>query len=177
MCVWELDGCMAMGPERLYSANELAKLAGVGPTTIHNWTRRPSRALATVAAPSGRLMYRLADLRQFIAENPDLRAAVTAGVRLDQADLHQSTTADAPNSDETAEALRAALRDLKTALDASTRAVARYAELEKQTAAARAEIDKQTATAHSEIVADLQVALRAYDSAFTIATASVTRHD
>jgi hypothetical protein len=156
--------------EQLYSANALAKLAGVGPTTIHNWTTRPARPLATVSAPSGRIMYRLSDLRQFVIENPDLRGAAAAGLRLQAADRNAGAPSGLPTEshvpDEEAEALRAALRDLKTAVDASTRAVARSAELARQTAAA-----------HSEIIAELQVTLRAYDSALTIATASATRHD
>lgn len=156
--------------EQLYSANALAKLAGVGATTIHNWTTRQVRPLATFSAPSGRIMYRLSDLRQFIVDNPDLRGAAAAGLRLKAVDHYTGSLPGPPPEsyapDEKAEALRAALRDLATAVDASTRAVARSAELARQTAAA-----------HSEIVAELQVTIRAYDSAMTIATASVTRHD
>jgi len=161
--------------EQLYSANGLAKLAGVGATTIHNWTVRPDRALATVQAPSGRRMYRVSDLRRFIAQNPDLRGAAAAGRCLaprnsQAASLRRSDTsgasAEADTAGTEAETLRAALRDLKTAVDASIQAVARSAELAEQTAAA-----------HREIIAALQVTVRAYDSAMTIVTASRTRHD
>lgn len=161
--------------ERLYSANELAKAVGVAATTIRNWTSRSERALGTVATPSGRQMYRLSDLSTFITQNPDLRtahiiserfAAVTSGgtyrVQHDQ-------DGPAPMTDqalEEAEYLRSAIRDLRTAVEASVQAVVRSAELAEQTAAA-----------HREVIAALQVTVRAYDSAMAITYSSRTLHD
>ncbi len=160
--------------ERLYSANGLAKLAGVGATTIHNWTIRPARALTTVEAPSGRRMYRVSDLHRFIGQNPDLRGAAATRLRLaamgpKDADPQRSDTQGTlaqPSSGEEAEALRAAVRDLKTAVDASIQAVARSAQLAEH-----------TAVAHREVIAALQVVVRAYDSAMATATESRTLHD
>ena len=56
--------------------------------------------------------------------------------------------------------LQAALRDLKTAVDCSTAAVLRSAQLAQE-----------TATAHAEIIVALRDTIRAYDSAMTSMTA------
>jgi DNA-binding transcriptional MerR regulator len=167
---------MDVQEEPLYSANRLAKLAGVAATTIRNWTMRPDRALASVETPSGHRMYRVSDLHRFIAQNPELGTAAEAGrrvagghpviVRESDAGTPGRRRTEAASPAEETETLRAALRDLRTALDASVQAVARSAELAEQ-----------TAVAHREVIAAFQTTVRAYDSAFTISTASRTLND
>ena len=161
--------------ERLYSGNELAKLVGVAPTTIRNWTCKSERPLHAITAPSGRQIYSLSDLSLFIMENPDLRTARVVSERLATltaegtfaARHHQGNPSPtATPVTEEAETLRAALRDMRAAVDASVQGVVRSSELAEQTAAA-----------HREVIAALQVTVRAYDAAMAMLDRSRTRHD
>lgn len=161
--------------ERLYSANELAQLVGVAATTIRNWTARPQRSLSTVETLSGKTMYRLSDLSSFVSQNPDLRKARAVaelvasrrfrGVYAETVDI-RTNTPTYPQATEEAESLRAALRDMRAAVEASVQAVARCAELAENTAAA-----------NREVIAALQVTVRAYDAAMATMYSSRTNHD
>jgi len=142
-------------PEEPLSRAELARRCGVSSTTLRNWTQIPDRPLATKIIDSGTVMYTWAALLCFCDDHPNMPAVQI--VR-----RHTSTRSTSmgmgDNADEAT--LRAALRDMKTAVDASVTAVARAAAL-----------SREVASAHEEIVAALSLTIRAYDSAMTSATA------
>jgi hypothetical protein len=140
----------------LLSRSRLASQAGVSATTLKNWSTRDDQPLQTIATSSGTPMYSWRLLLHFCEEHPELRGVETAldrSRKLFRGDDEPSAPADQVT-------LRAALRDLKTAVDRSTAAVVRSAQLAQE-----------TATAHVEIIAALRDTIRAYDSAMTSMTA------
>lgn len=140
----------------LLSRTRLASQAGLSATTLKNWTTRDDRPLRTVTTPAGVQMYSWRLLLDFCQEHPELRGVEAA--------LAQSRKlvggGDEPSPPTDLVTLRAALRDLKTAVDRSTAAVVRSAELARE-----------TGVAHAEVVAALRDTIRAYDSALTSITA------
>jgi hypothetical protein len=140
----------------LLSRSRLAGQAGVSATTLKNWSMRDDRPLQTIATSSGAAMYSWRLLLRFCDEHPELRGVETAldrSRKLLSGDNEPSTPAEQAT-------LRAALRDLKTAVDRSTAAVVRSAQLVQE-----------TATAHAEIIAAMRDTIRAYDSAMSSMTA------
>jgi len=128
----------------------------VSATTLKNWAIRDDRPLQTVTTASGMQMYSWHLLLEFCHEHPELRGVETAlasARRLLGGDRDASFAGDQLT-------LRAALRDLKTAVDRSLAAVAWSAQLAQE-----------TATVHAEIVSALRDTIRAYDSAMTSMTA------
>ena len=142
-------------PEELLSRAALARRCGVSSTTLHNWTRTADRPLAATIIAPDTAMYTWAALLRFCDDHPALPAVQI--VRRHKSARSTSTgMGDKPDE----ATLRAALRDMKTAVDASVTAVARAAVLARE-----------VASAHEEIVAALSLTIRAYDSAMTSATA------
>lgn len=145
-----------MEPEPLLTRARLAELAGVSATTVTNWANRAERPLHTVPAPvDGRPMFTWTDLVTFCQEHPELRAAARI-LR------HLASPAAAPPSPPSSfdggdnATLRAAVLDLRTAVDRATDAVVQASELAAHTAAANA-----------DIVRALRDTIRAYDSLTT----------
>jgi hypothetical protein len=136
------------------SRAELARLAGVSSTTLRNWTRVADRPLVTTLVGSSE-MFTWGDLLRFCADHPAMPATHAV---LRRASTRSSSTGIGADQDEAT--LRAALRDMKTAVDAGITAVARSAALARE-----------VASAHEDIVGQLSVIVRAYDSAMTWATA------
>jgi hypothetical protein len=145
-----------MTPDDMLSRARLASQAGVSPTTLKNWSGRDDRPLQTIPTPSGTPMYSWRLLLHFCDDHPELRGVDTVRDR-SQKVFREDNEPPAPADQVT---LRAALRDLKTAVDRSTAAVVRSAQLAQE-----------TATAHAEIIAALRDTIRAYDSAMTSITA------
>jgi hypothetical protein len=140
----------------LLSRMRLADQAGVSATTLKNWSKRSDRPLQTMMTPSGSQMYSWRLLLRFCDEHPELRGVETVIDRSRQM-LHPVAEPTSPSDQAT---LRAALRDLKTAVERSVAATVRSAQLAQETAAA-----------HAEVVAALRDTIRAYDSAMTSMTA------
>jgi len=151
------DRCAHMRADDLLSRTRLATQAGVSATTLKNWTMRDDRPLRTVVTSSGTQMYSWQFLLDFCSEHPELRGVETA-LAHSQMLLHGDDGPPPPANDQVT--LQAALRDLKTAVDCSTAAVLRSAQLAQE-----------TATAHAEIIVALRDTIRAYDSAMTSMTA------
>lgn len=145
-----------MTPDALMSRGQLARQAGVSATTLRNWTIRDDRPLQTVTTASGIQMYSWRLLLEFCHEHPELRGVETALAR--SRELLRANNGGSSTGDQLT--LRAALRDLKMAVDRSLAAVTRSAQLAQE-----------TATAHVEIVSALRDTIRAYDSAMTSMTA------
>jgi len=145
-----------MTPDDLVSRTRLASLAGVSATTLRNWTLREDRPLRTVTTASGTEMYSWRLLLEFCHEHPELRG-VEIPLAKSRKIFEEGTEPSSPGDENT---LKAALRDMKTAVDRSVAAVARSAQLAEE-----------TATAHAEIIAALRDTIRAYDSAMTSITA------
>lgn len=142
--------------DNLLSRMRLADQAGVSATTLKNWSARSDRPLQTVMTPSGSQMYSWRLLLRFCDEHPELRGVETVVARSRQS-LHRAPEPTSPSDQAT---LRAALRDLKTAVDRSVAATVRQAQLARETAAA-----------HAEVVEALRDTIRALDSAMTSMTA------
>jgi len=100
-------------------------------------------------------MYSWRLLLTFCEEHPELRGVETVIARSRRV-LHPD---DEPTPTDQA-TLRAALRDLKAAVERSVAATVRSAQLAQE-----------TATAHAEVIAALRDTIRAYDSAMTSMTA------
>lgn len=63
----------------------MAKVAGLGETTLKNWSERETPPpLATVTTANGRTLYTWANLRDFCMENPTLTAAPRALARYNE---------------------------------------------------------------------------------------------
>lgn len=145
-----------MTPDDLLSRTRLADQAGVSATTLKNWSERADRPLQTIMTQSGAEMYSWRLLLTFCEEHPELRGVETVMARsrkLFHPDHGRTSRTDQAT-------LRAALRDLKTAVERSVAATVRSAQLAEE-----------TAKAHAEVVAALRDTIRAYDSAMTSMTA------
>lgn len=143
------------GAEELLSRAALARRAGVSSTTLLNWAHATGSPLEVTIVGSSRAMYTWAALLRFCDNHPALPAVQV--VRRRESARSRSMGAD---DDEDRATLRAALRDMKTAVDASVTAVGRSAALARE-----------VASAHEDIVAALRLTIQAYDSAMTSATA------
>jgi hypothetical protein len=152
--------------QRLFTAPEIARRAGVSPETIRNWTKRAS-PLETVRTPDGRTRHTWALLIEFCESNPGLQKA--AGV-LRRAKVRENPppALQEPSTSTAAqlESLKSLARDLRTAAQTNLEAV--------RTAARLAE---ETARAHREQLDQLAMTFAAYDSALSQLTAPETMHD
>ncbi len=145
------------GAQELLSRAALARRAGVSSTTLRNWTRTIDRPLASTMVGSDTAMYTWAALLRFLDDHPALPAVQSVRRRVSA--RSRSMGVDDKENQAT---LRAALRDMKTAVDATVAAVGRSAALARE-----------VASAHEELIAALRVTIQAYDSAMTSATAPV----
>ena len=146
----------------LLSRYRLATQAGVSATTLKNWTMREDRPLRTIVTSSGTPMHSWRLLLDFCHDHRELRGVETVLDRSRKL-FHGDDEASLPADERQVQVqvtLQAALRDLKTAVDRSTAAVVRSAQLAQETAAANA-----------EIIVALRDTIRAYDSAMTSMTA------
>src|SRR6266568_1553113 len=151
-CAQVSDRCAHMTPDDLLSRTRLADQAGVSATTLRNWSARGDRPLQTVMTPSGSEMYSWRLLLTFCEEHPELRGVETVIARSRK--LLHPVDELTPLTDQAT--LRAALRDLKTAVERSVAATVRSAELAPA-----------TAKAHADVIAAVRDTIRAYDSAMT----------
>ncbi|HEY3713189.1 MAG TPA: hypothetical protein VGL39_01580 [Jatrophihabitantaceae bacterium] len=144
-----------VGDDEPVSRAALARRAGVCSTTLLNWTRVADRPLVPTMVGSDATMYTWDALLRFCNDHPAMPAAQVVRRRVSSRPPSAGT-----GGDEDEPTLRAALRDMKTAVDAGIAAVARSAALARE-----------VASAHEDIVGQLRVIVRAYDSAMTSATA------